>query len=114
MSGITIGSRVWFNEPVDVDTSGGTPDFTVTNDTNVTITVISLRKQIVLTNYGISTHNWWFISCASSRMGGVTYLSLTCKLLALNSGTIKECQVITLTIQQLVTIGSAPYNTTDK
>ena len=76
--GGNIDVRVRFNEQVTVDTSGGTPTLTITNDTpsrNLTATYLS----------GSTTNELIF---AATNAGDV--LSIAANAMALASGTIKD------------------------
>ena len=84
--GGNIDVRVRFNEQVTVDTSGGTPTLTITNDTparNLTATYLS----------GSTTNELIFrktIAAANAATNAGDVLSIGANPLALASGTIKD------------------------
>ena len=84
--GGNIDVRVRFNEAVTVDTSGGTPTLTITNDTpsrNLTATYLS----------GSTTNELIFrktIAAANAATNAGDVLSIGANPLALASGTIKD------------------------
>ena len=89
-AGGNIDIRVIFNERVTVDTSGGTPTITVTNDqagsgTDATFTAAYQS--------GSSTNRLTFRATYAAANGGVAendVLSVAAQTLALNSGTIVD------------------------
>ena len=84
--GGNIDVRVRFNEAVTVDTSGGTPTLTITNDTpsrNLTATYLSgTGKNELIFRKTIAAAN------AATNAGDV--LSIAANAIALASGTIKD------------------------
>ena len=84
--GGNIDVRVRFNEAVTVDTSGGTPTLTITNDTpsrNLTATYLSgTGKNELIFRKTIAAAN------AATNAGDV--LSIAANAMALASGTIKD------------------------
>ena len=84
--GGNIDVRVRFNEAVTVDTSGGTPTLTITNDTpsrNLTATYLS----------GSTTNELIFrktIAAANAATNAGDVLSIAANAMALASGTIKD------------------------
>ena len=84
--GGNIDVRVRFNEAVTVDTSGGTPTLTITNDTpsrNLTATYLS----------GSTTNELIFrktIAAANAATNAGDVLSIAANAIALASGTIKD------------------------
>ena len=84
--GGNIDVRVRFNEAVTVDTSGGTPTLTITNDTpsrNLTATYLSgTGKNELVFRKTIAAAN------AATNAGDV--LSIAANAMALASGTIKD------------------------
>ena len=84
--GGNIDVRVRFNEAVTVDTSGGTPTLTITNDTpsrNLTATYLSgTGKNELIFRKTIAAAN------AATNAGDV--LSIAANAMALSSGTIKD------------------------
>ena len=99
--GGNIDVRVRFNEPVVVNTSGGTPRLTITNDTpsrNLTADYIS----------GTGTNELVFretIASANAATNAGDVLSIGANAMALNSGTIKD--VATSTTNATITNSSA-------
>ena len=99
--GGNIDVRVRFNEPVVVNTSGGTPRLTITNDTpsrNLTADYIS----------GTGTNELVFretIAAANAATNAGDVLSIGANAMALNSGTIKD--VATSTTNATITNSSA-------
>ena len=84
--GGNIDVRVRFNEAVTVDTSGGTPTLTITNDTpsrNLTATYLS----------GTTTNELIFrktIAAANAATNAGDVLTIAANAIALASGTIKD------------------------
>ena len=99
--GGTISARVRFNEPVVVNTSGGTPSLQITNDTpsrNLTADYIS----------GTGTNELVFretIAAANAATNAGDELSIGANAISLNSGTIKD--VATSTTNATITNSSA-------
>ena len=98
--GGTLQVRVRFNEPVVVNTTGGTPTLTVTNDqrANHTLSYAS----------GTSTNELVFsltIAAANAATSAGDVLSIGANAMALNSGTIKD--VATSTTNATITNSSA-------
>ena len=89
--GGNIDVRVRFNEPVDVNTSGGTPRISITNGNQGT----GSGRGPHLANYlsGTGTNELLFritIGAANSATNADDVLSIGTNALALNSGTIKD------------------------
>ena len=103
--GGTIQARVRFNEPVVVNTSGGTPSLQITNDTparNLTADYIS----------GTGTNELVFretIAAANAATNAGDELSIGANAISLNSGTIKDVATSTTnaTITNAAGIGTA-------
>ena len=103
--GGNIDVRVRFNEPVVVNTSGGTPTLTITNDTpsrNLTADYIS----------GTGTNELVFretIAAANADTNAGDELSIGANAISLNSGTIKDVATSTTnaTITNSAAIGTA-------
>ena len=103
--GGNIDVRVRFNEQVTVDTSGGTPTLTITNDTpsrNLTATYLS----------GSTTNELIFrktIAAANAATNAGDVLSIGANPLALASGTIKDTAdgTTNATITSVEAIGTA-------
>ena len=103
--GGNIDVRVRFNEAVTVDTSGGTPTLTITNDTpsrNLTATYLS----------GSTTNELIFrktIAAANAATNAGDVLSIGANPLALASGTIKDTAdgTTNATITSVEAIGTA-------
>ena len=103
--GGNIDVRVRFNEQVTVDTSGGTPTLTITNDTpsrNLTATYLS----------GSTTNELIFrktIAAANAATNAGDVLSIGANPLALASGTIKDTAdgTTNATITSVASIGAA-------
>ena len=103
--GGNIDVRVRFNEQVTVDTSGGTPTLTITNDTpsrNLTATYLS----------GSTTNELIFrktIAAANAATNAGDVLSIGANPLALASGTIKDTAdgTTNATITSAAEIGTA-------
>jgi hypothetical protein len=103
--GGNIDVRVRFNEPVVVNTSGGTPNLTITNDTparNLTADYIS----------GTGTNELVFretIAAANAATNAGDVLSIGANAISLNSGTIKDVATSTTnaTITNAAGIGTA-------
>ena len=99
--GGNIDVRVRFNEPVVVNTSGGTPTLQITNDTparNLTADYIS----------GTGTNELVFretIAAANAATNAGDELSIGANAISLNSGTIKD--VATSTTNATITNSSA-------
>ena len=89
--GGNIDVRVRFNEPVDVNTSGGTPTVSITNGNKGTGT----GRGPHLANYlsGTGTNELVFrctIAAANAATNADDVLTIGTNALALNSGTIKD------------------------
>ena len=89
--GGNIDVRVRFNEPVDVNTSGGTPRVSITNGNEGT----GSGRGPHLANYlsGTGTNELVFrctIAAANAATNASDVLSIGTNALALNSGTIKD------------------------
>ena len=89
--GGNIDVRVRFNEPVDVNTSGGTPRVSITNGNEGT----GSGRGPHLANYlsGTGTNELVFrctIAAANAATNADDVLSIGTNALALNSGTIKD------------------------
>ena len=89
--GGNIDVRVRFNEPVDVNTSGGTPRISITNGNQGT----GSGRGPHLANYlsGTGTNELLFritIGAANSATNADDVLSIGTNALSLNSGTIKD------------------------
>ena len=89
--GGNIDVRVRFNEPVDVNTSGGTPTVSITNGNEGTGT----GRGPHLANYlsGTGTNELVFrctIAAANAATNASDVLTIGTNALALNSGTIKD------------------------
>ena len=89
--GGNIDVRVRFNEPVDVNTSGGTPRVSITNGNEGTGT----GRGPHLANYlsGTGTNELVFrctIAAANAATNASDVLTIGTNALALNSGTIKD------------------------
>ena len=89
--GGNIDVRVRFNEPVDVNTSGGTPTVSITNGNEGTGT----GRGPHLANYlsGTGTNELVFrctIAAANAATNADDVLTIGTNALALNSGTIKD------------------------
>ena len=103
--GGNIDVRVRFNEAVTVDTSGGTPTLTITNDTpsrNLTATYLSgTGKNELIFRKTIAAAN------AATNAGDV--LSIAANAMALASGTIKDTAdgTTNATITSVASIGAA-------
>ena len=103
--GGNIDVRVRFNEAVTVDTSGGTPTLTITNDTpsrNLTATYLSgTGKNELIFRKTIAAAN------AATNAGDV--LSIAANAMALASGTIKDTAdgTTNATITSAASIGTA-------
>ena len=103
--GGNIDVRVRFNEAVTVDTSGGTPTLTITNDTpsrNLTATYLSgTGKNELIFRKTIAAAN------AATNAGDV--LSIAANAMALASGTIKDTAdgTTNATITNSAAIGTA-------
>ena len=102
--GGTLQVRVRFNEPVVVDTTGGTPTLTVTNDTNANHTLSYAS--------GTSTNELVFsltIAAGNAATDADDVLSIGANAMALNSGTIKDVATATTnaTITNSAAIGTA-------
>ena len=103
--GGNIDVRVRFNEAVTVDTSGGTPTLTITNDTpsrNLTATYLSgTGKNELIFRKTIAAAN------AATNAGDV--LSIAANAMALASGTIKDTAdgSTNATITSVASIGAA-------
>jgi len=103
--GGNIDVRVRFNEPVVVNTSGGTPSLQITNDTparNLTADYIS----------GTGTNELVFretIAAANAATNAGDELSIGANAISLNSGTIKDVATSTTnaTITNAAGIGTA-------
>jgi len=103
--GGNIDVRVRFNEPVVVNTSGGTPSLQITNDTparNLTADYIS----------GTGTNELVFretIAAANAATNAGDELSIGANAISLNSGTIKDVATSTTnaTITNSAAIGTA-------
>ena len=103
--GGNIDVRVRFNEPVVVNTSGGTPSLTITNDTparNLTADYLS----------GTGTNELVFretIAAANAATNAGDVLSIGANAISLNSGTIKDVATSTTnaTITNSAAIGTA-------
>ena len=103
--GGNIDVRVRFNEPVVVNTSGGTPTLQITNDTparNLTADYIS----------GTGTNELVFretIAAANAATNAGDELSIGANAISLNSGTIKDVATSTTnaTITNSAAIGTA-------
>jgi len=103
--GGNIDVRVRFNEPVVVNTSGGTPSLQITNDTparNLTADYIS----------GTGTNELVFretIAAANAATNAGDVLSIGANATSLNSGTIKDVATSTTnaTITNSAAIGTA-------
>ena len=107
-AGGNIDIRVRFNESVDVDTSGGTPSITVTNDqagggTDATFTAAY--------SSGTGSNEIVFRKTYGAADGGIAeddVLSIGANAVALNSGTIKDAGTATnSTITSSAGIGTA-------
>ena len=103
--GGNIDVRVRFNEAVTVNTSGGTPTLTITNDTpsrNLTATYLSgTGKNELIFRKTIAAAN------AATNAGDV--LSIAANAMALASGTIKDTAdgTTNATITSVASIGTA-------
>ena len=102
--GGTLQVRVRFNEPVDVDTSGGTPTLTVVNDTNANHSLSYAS--------GTGTNELVFSLTIAAGGGGVIaeddVLSIGANATALNGGTIKDKGTSTVsTITNAAGVGTA-------
>ena len=101
--GGTLQVRVRFNEPVDVDTSGGTPTLTVVNDTNANHSLSYAS--------GTGTNELVFsltIAAGNAATDADDVLSIGTNALALNSGTIKDAGTSdNATITNAASIGTA-------
>ena len=101
--GGTLQVRARFNEPVDVDTSGGTPTLTVVNDTNANH---SLSYAL-----GTGTNELVFsltIAAGNAATDADDVLSIGANAIALNSGTIKDAGTSdNSTITNAASIGTA-------
>ena len=103
--GGNIDVRVRFNEPVVVNTSGGTPSLTITNDSparNLTADYLS----------GTGTNELVFretIAAANAATNAGDVLSIGANAISLNSGTIKDVATSTTnaTITNSAAIGTA-------
>ena len=99
--GGNIDVRVRFNEPVVVNTTGGTPSLTITNDSparNLTADYLS----------GTGTNELVFretIAAANAATNAGDVLSIGANAISLNSGTIKD--VATSTTNATITNSSA-------
>ena len=103
--GGNIDVRVRFNEPVVVDTTGGTPTLTITNDTPA-------RNLTADYNSGSGTNELVFretIAAANAATNAGDVLSIGANAIALNSGTIKDVATSTTnaTITSSAAIGTA-------
>ena len=101
--GGTLQVRARFNEPVDVDTSGGTPTLTVVNDTNANHSLSYAS--------GTGTNELVFsltIAAGNAATDADDVLSIGANALALNSGTIKDAGTSdNATITNVASIGTA-------
>ena len=101
--GGTLQVRVRFNEPVDVDTSGGTPTLTVVNDTNANHSLSYAS--------GTGTNELVFsltIAAGNAATDADDVLSIGANAIALNSGTIKDAGTSdNSTITNAASIGTA-------
>jgi hypothetical protein len=101
-----LSVRVRFNEEVDVVTTGGTPQLTVTNDsagTSTSVNIVLPYASGTGTNELVFTHIW-----SSGELLATDVVSVVANPLALNSGTIKDKGTATnSTITSLVAIGTA-------
>ena len=102
-NGGTLQVRVRFNEPVDVDTSGGTPTLTVVNDTNANHSLSYAS--------GTGTNELVFsltIAAGNAATDADDVLSIGANAIALNSGTIKDAGTSdNATITNAASIGTA-------
>ena len=83
--GGTLQVRARFNEPVDVDTSGGTPTLTVVNDTNANHSLSYAS--------GTGTNELVFsltIAAGNAATDADDVLSIGANAVSLNGGTIKD------------------------
>ena len=107
--GGNIDVRVRFNEPVDVNTSGGTPRVSITNGNEGT----GSGRGPHLANYlsGTGTNELVFrctIAAANAATNADDVLTIGTNALALNSGTIKDAgKSNTATITNSSAIGTA-------
>ena len=101
--GGTLQVRARFNEPVDVDTSGGTPTLTVVNDTNANHSLSYAS--------GTGTNELVFsltIAAGNAATDADDVLSIGANAIALNSGTIKDAGTSdNATITNAASIGTA-------
>ena len=101
--GGTLQVRARFNEPVDVDTSGGTPTLTVVNDTNANLSLSYAS--------GTGTNELVFsltIAAGNAATDADDVLSIGANAIALNSGTIKDAGTSdNATITNAASIGTA-------
>ena len=102
--GGTLQVRVRFNEPVVVNTTGGTPTLTVVNDTNANHTLSYAS--------GTGTNELVFsltIAAGNAATDAGDVLSIGANAMALNSGTIKDVATSTTnaTITNSAAIGTA-------
>ena len=89
-AGGNIDLTITFNEKVTVDTSGGTPTITVTNDQTGSGTDATFTASY---QSGSSTNRLVFRKTYAAANGGVAendVLSVASQNIALNSGTIKD------------------------
>lgn len=101
-----LSVRVRFNEEVDVDTTGGTPQLTVTNDsagTSTSVNIVLPYASGTGTNELVFTHIW-----SSGELLATDVVSIGTNATALNSGTIKDAGTSTnSTITNSGAIGTA-------
>ena len=107
--GFTLSARVRFNEPVTVDTTGGTPTLSATNGNQGSGT--GRGPHALAYTSGTGTNELVFslaIAAANAATNADDVLSFGANPLALNSGTIKDAGTSTnATITSAAGIGTA-------